>query len=215
MRDFLYRSLDHALSRIKGHGCRIGRSVPFGVLACIICRRSAWLLRGILKCLLLQRRVRFVFMAPGVTLRNALMVRFGKAVTLERGVAIDGLSLRGTELGDNVMIGAYTTVAASIPSHTGIGARFGKNSSCGPYSYSGAGGLITIGDDVAMGQRVSFHAENHNFESADVPIRLQGASSKGIVVEDDCWVGANTTFLDAAYVGHGCVIGVGSVVQGE
>jgi acetyltransferase-like isoleucine patch superfamily enzyme len=44
---------------------------------------------------------------------------------------------------------------------------------------------------------------------------LQGVNSKGIVVEDDCWVGANTTFLDGAHVGHGCVIGAGSVVRGE
>ncbi|HMD85087.1 MAG TPA: acyltransferase [Terriglobia bacterium] len=215
MGDFLYRSLEYTLSRIKGHGYRIDRSVPLCVLGGVACRRLVWLLRGILKCLLLQRKLRFVFMAPGVNLRNAVMIRLGKAVTLERGVIIDGLSLQGIELGDNVMIGAYTTVHASLLSHTGMGLRFGRNSSCGPYSYIGAGGLILIGEDVAMGQHVSFHAENHNFERTDIPIRLQGVNSKGIVVEDDCWVGANTTFLDGAHVGHGCVIGAGSVVRGE
>jgi acetyltransferase-like isoleucine patch superfamily enzyme len=215
MCDFLYRSLEYSLSRIKGRGYRIDRSVPFGVLMGVSSRRFVWLLRGIVKCLLLQRRIRFVFMAPGVNLRNAVLVRFGRAVTLERGVIIDGLSLQGIELGDNVMIGAYTTVQASMLSHMGMGVRFGRNSSCGSYSHIGAGGLITIGDDVAMGQHVSFHAENHNFERTDVPICLQGVKRKGIVIEDDCWVGANTTFLDGAHVGHGCVVGAGSVVRGE
>jgi len=215
MCDLLYRSLQYTLSRIKGHGYRIDRSVPFGVLMGVSCRRLVWVLRGILKCLLSERKFRFVFMAPGVNLRNAVLVRFGKAVTLERGVIIDGLSLQGNELVDNVMIGAYTTLQASMLSRMGTGLRFGKNSSCGPYSHIGAGGLITIGDGVAMGQHVSFHAENHNFERTDVPIRLQGVNSKGIVIAHDCWVGANTTFLDGAHVGHGCVIGAGSVVRGE
>jgi acetyltransferase-like isoleucine patch superfamily enzyme len=215
MSDFLYRSLEYRLSRVKGHGYRIDRSVPFGVLMGVSSRRFVWLLRGVLKCLLLQRRVRFVFMAPAVNLRNAVMVRFGKAVTLERGVIIDGLSLQGIELGDNVMIGAYTSVQASMLSHMGIGVRFGNNSSCGSYSHIGAGGLITIGDSVAMGQHVSFHAENHNFERTDVPICLQGVKRKGIVIEDDCWVGSNTTFLDGAHVGRGCVNGAGSIVRGQ
>jgi acetyltransferase-like isoleucine patch superfamily enzyme len=35
------------------------------------------------------------------------------------------------------------------------------------------------------------------------------------VIEDDCWVGANTTFLDGAHVGRGCVIAAGSLVRGE
>jgi acetyltransferase-like isoleucine patch superfamily enzyme len=215
MRDFLYSGLEQILSRIKKREYRVDRSVPFGVLLGVICRRSVWLFRGVLKCLFLQRKLRLVFMAPGVNLRNAVMVRFGKAVTLERGVIVDGLSVQGIELGDNVMIGAYTTIQASMLSHKGMGARLGSNSSCGPYSFIGAGGLITVGENVAMGQHVSFHAENHNFERPDVPIGLQGVSCKGIVIEDDCWLGSNTTFLDGAHVGRGCVIGAGSVVRGE
>jgi acetyltransferase-like isoleucine patch superfamily enzyme len=65
-----------------------------------------------------------------------------------------------------------------------------------------------------MGQRVSFHSENHKFDRIDIPIRLQGVSRQGITIEDDCWVGANVTFLDGAHVGRGCVIGAGSVVKG-
>lgn len=71
-----------------------------------------------------------------------------------------------------------------------------------------------IGNDVIMGQWVSFHPENHNFESLDLPIRLQGVNRQGIVVEDDCWIGAKVTFLDGAHVGKGCVIAAGAVVRG-
>ena len=154
-------------------------------------------------------------MAPGVNLRNSGLIRFGKAVTLEHGVVIDGLSHEGIELGNNVMIGPYSVIRASVLSNIGAGIRMGSGSSVDAYSYIGAGGPITIGENVIMGQHISFHAENHNYERTDVPIKYQGTRRRGIVIEDDCWVGANSTFLDGAHVGRGCVIAAGSIVRGE
>jgi len=211
----IYRSLENALSRVKRRPYVLDREIPLRVLLSVVLRRAVWLSRGLLKTLLLQGSPRFVFMAPGVSLRNTSMVRFGKSITLERGVIIDGLSRDGIEFSDNVMLGAYTTVQASTLSLVGAGIRFGKNSSCGPYSFIGAGGMITIGENVIMGQHVSFHAENHNFDRVDIPIRHQGVTRIGIVIEDDCWVGANAVFLDGARVGRGCVVAAGAVVRGE
>ena len=113
------------------------------------------------------------------------------------------------------MIGPYSLVRASVLSNLGAGIRMGSNSSVDGYSYIGAGGPITIGENVIMGQHVSFHAENHNYSRLDIPIKQQGTRREGIVIEDDCWVGANATFVDGAHVGHGCVIAAGSVVRGE
>jgi len=106
-------------------------------------------------------------------------------------------------------------IRASSPCNVGEGARIGNNSAVDAYSFVGAAGMIEIGENVIMGQHVSFHAENHNFERTDIPIKLQGTRRQGIVVEDDCWVGSNTTFLDGSHVGRGCVIAAGSVVRGE
>ena len=155
-----------------------------------------------------------VFMASGVSLRNTSMCHFGKGVTLERGVLLDGLSYNGVYLGDNVTIGAYSEIRSSMLTSLGAGLRFGNNSACGAYSFIGAGGPIFIGENVIMGQHVSFHAENHIFNSTDVPIRNQGVTKTGITIEDDCWVGANVTFLVGSHVGRGCVIAAGSVVRG-
>jgi len=83
------------------------------------------------------------------------------------------------------------------------------------YSYIGAAGKVTIGEKVIIGQHIAFHAENHDYERADIPIKEQGTRRKGIVIKDDCWVGSNTTFLDGAQVGRGCVIAAGSLVRGE
>jgi acetyltransferase-like isoleucine patch superfamily enzyme len=129
-------------------------------------------------------------------------------------VIVDGLSRRGIEIGDNVMIGPYCVIRASSLTNLGEGVRIGRGSSMDAYSYIGAGGGVSIGDSVIMGQHVSFHAENHRYERLDIPIKQQGITRKGIVVEDDCWVGSNATFLDGAQVGRGCVIAAGAVVTG-
>ena len=215
MADFLYRALERGLSALKKREYRLDRSIPLSLLVGTVLRRFAWLVRGAVKCLVLQRRIGFVFMAPNVNLRNASLIRFGKGVTLERGVIIDGLSRDGIEFGENVMIGPYSVIRAGMLSNLGAGVRMGANCSLDAYSYIGAAGPVTIGDNVIMGQHIAFHAENHDYERVDIPIKHQGTRRKGIVIEDDCWVGSNTTFLDGAHVGRGCVIAAGSLVRGE
>ncbi len=211
----LTRLLEKVISRIKGRPYIFDPNIPVSVLVSTAVRRLSWLVRGNLKSLLLRQKMCSVFVAPGVTWRNARMIRFGRGVTIERGVVLDGLSRRGVKIGDEVMIGAYCIIRASMLSNLGEGLSIGKQSSLDAYSFIGAGGGVFIGDCVIMGQHVSFHAENHQYDRLDVPIREQGTSRQGIVVEDDCWVGSNVTFLDGAHVGRGCVIAAGTVVRGE
>ena len=215
MSEDVYGALDRVLSLFKGQEYKLDRSVPFRLLCAIAIRRFCWLLRGATKCLVLQGKIRFLYMAPQVNLRNASRIRFGKGITLERGVIIDGLSCDGVHFGDNVVIGPYSVVRASLPSNLGAGVRMGSNSALDAYSFIGAAGLVEIGENVIMGQHVAFHAENHNYERTDIPIKQQGTRRQGIVIEDDCWVGSNTVFLDGAHVGRGCVIAAGAVVRGE
>ena len=211
----IYSRLEYVISRLKGRKYEIDRRIPISLILTVMLRRLSWMLRGLFRTLLLQGRPKPVFIAPNVNLRNASLVHFGNGVTLDRGVIIDGLSTNGIRLGDNVAIGAYSIVCAAMLSHLGDGIQFGNNSSTGPYSFIGAGGPITIGENVIMGQHVSFHSENHNFDRIDLPIRSQGVNRVGILVEDDCWVGANVVLLDGAHVGRGSVVAAGAVVRGN
>ena len=63
-----------------------------------------------------------------------------------------------------------------------------------------------------MGPFVSIHAENHRFSKKNVPIRLQGETRKGVVIGENCWIGAKTTILDGVHIGNGAVIAAGAVV---
>ncbi len=175
------------------------------------CRLLRWT-RSILRGFSWKKRI---FIGRGVELRSRSLIQLGFGVTLGDGVLIDALSREGVVLGDNVNIGESTRIEASGSiSDIGKGINFGNNSGIGAFSFVGGAGGVKIGNDVIMGQWVSFHPENHNFDRLDVPIRLQGISRRGIVIEDDCWIGAKVTFLDGAYVGHGCVIAAGALVRG-
>jgi len=68
------------------------------------------------------------------------------------------------------------------------------------------------GDNVICGPRVSFHAENHVYTDPNTPIRLQGVTRRGIVVEADCWIGAGSMILDGVRIGRGTVVAAGAVV---
>ena len=215
MKEPIYKFVEAAITRLKGKPYSLDRAIPLGVLLGMLMRRLVWLLRGFFKALVLQRRFVFVFMAGGVNLRGASLIRFGRGVTLERGVTIDGLMRNGIVLGDNVRLGPYSTMIGPPPSALGYGIKIGANSAADSYSFLGGGGPLVIGDNVIMGEHVCFHPENHRFDQLDVPIKDQGMERKGITIEDDVWVGANVTFLDGAHVGRGSVIGAGSVVRGE
>jgi len=201
--------------RVKGAHYDVDERIPTSALLSFAGRRTIWLLRGFVKVLILQRQVKLIFMGPGARLQNASMIRFGRAVTLGPGSILDGLAERGVELGDNVTIGAYSIVRSTgVLTKLGVGVRMGKNSSIDAYSFIGAAGGVFIGENVMMGQHISFHAEEHNHSRVDCPIRDQGTRHQGIVIGDDCWIGSNVTLLDGVHVGRGCVIGAGAVVKG-
>ena len=63
-----------------------------------------------------------------------------------------------------------------------------------------------------FGPKCSLFAENHVFSDVESSIKSQGVQQKGIVIEDDCWIGSNVTILDGVTIGKGSVIGAGTMV---
>jgi acetyltransferase-like isoleucine patch superfamily enzyme len=125
-------------------------------------------------------------------------------------------SVRGTL----IQIGARTLVDAFVKiKPTGgmgdvvIGADSAINS--GTVIYTGNG--VTIGDAVAIAANCTLAPTNHEVKDRTKRIRDQGfqPSRGGIVIEDDCWLGAGVVVLDGAVIRQGAVIAAGSVVRGE
>ena len=89
----------------------------------------------------------------------------------------------------------------------------GKNVGIAANAFISMRGPVTIGDDTIFGPNVAIHAENHNFNDVKVPIRLQGATRKGVTIGNDCWIGSNVKILDGVTIGNGCIIAAGAVVN--
>lgn len=69
-----------------------------------------------------------------------------------------------------------------------------------------------IGANCSIAPNVVIVGANHNFSKTDEIIKLQGSTSNGIIIEDDVWIGANSTILDGVRIGHGAIVAAGAVV---
>lgn len=91
--------------------------------------------------------------------------------------------------------------------------QIGQHCQFGPFVSMNAGGSsIIIGDHVGISHLTTIHSGQHVFDDPAQPIFEQGTTHKGIVIEDDCWIGAKATILDGVTIGRGSVIGAGAVV---
>lgn len=73
-------------------------------------------------------------------------------------------------------------------------------------------GQVTIGANCSIAPNVVIVGQNHNFSDKSQIIKAQGSSSKGIVIHDDVWIGANATILDGVTIGEGAIVAAGAVV---
>ena len=73
-------------------------------------------------------------------------------------------------------------------------------------------GPVTIGNQVILAQNVVLSGLNHNYENINLPIRKQGVKVASIVIEDECWIGANSTITAGVHIGKHSIVAGGSVV---
>ncbi len=142
-------------------------------------------------------------------------VRLGRGVKVEELAEVQGLSARGVTLGDGVTVGRGASIRpSSYYGHDlGEGISIGAGSAIGAYAWIGASGFVSIGAAVLLGPRVVIIPENHVFDDVKTPIKDQGVERDGVVIEDDCWIGANVTILAGVTIGRGSIVAAGAVVN--
>jgi len=123
-------------------------------------------------------------------------VHFG-ANSVIRGNVIVG---NHVTIDDNVEIRNLTVEFSTIGDHS----SFNRNTVLR--------GRYNIGNHVAVGPNCCIMGFNHKFDNKQIPISKQGNTIKGIIINDDVWIGANSVILDGVVIGKGSVIGGGSVV---
>lgn len=178
-----------------------------------VCARTSSLVRAQWK-LIGVGGDRWRLVESGCSIRHRRFLTIGAGSVLEHGARLTCLSRNGIHIGKRVTVGKYSLIeCTSVLWNLGEGLRVGDGSSIGDYSFIGCAAGVTIGANVLMGQRVSFHSQNHNFDDVTRPIREQGVTSSPIVIGDNCWLGAGSIVLSGVEIGAGSVVAAGSVVN--
>ena len=169
-------------------------------------------LRG-LKLFLFGKFPKFVFLGKCVDFQYISKIKIGKGVRIDQYCRISGLGKVGVLIGDRVSIGPFSTII-TCTTHTNLGEGIiiGHDVGIGGYASIGGAGLVTIGEHTIAGQYLSIHPENHIFSDNDTLIKDQGTTRKGVVIGQNCWIGAKVTICDGVKIGNHCVIGAGAVV---
>jgi acetyltransferase-like isoleucine patch superfamily enzyme len=139
-------------------------------------------------------------------------IQLGASVYLDHGVYLHG----GT---GGLTIGAGSFIMNGCRLHvfnyrdlTQAGIRLGRRTFLGEGSTMRGQGGIVVGDNVLFGPHTQVLAVDHVFMNPEMPVMDQGITARGIVIEDNCWIGAGATVLDGVTIGRGAVIGAGAVV---
>ena len=166
-------------------------------------------LRSILYQFIFAKVGNFIFIDSGVDIKSAGSIELGKRVVLQGNVHLNGWHLDSKlRLKDFV----YLDRGVNIMIHENADVEIGERTYIGPYTCIAGPGPLRIGDNCLISSNCGIYGNNHVFEDPTQLIRKQGFTSKGITIEDDCWLGTGVKILDGVTLGKGSVIGAGAVV---
>ncbi|WP_222439144.1 acyltransferase [Echinicola salinicaeni] len=135
-------------------------------------------------------------------------IKIGRGVEFLGRVIID-LSHDGeVNIGDNVVL-----MEGVILKPFGGKIIIGNNCSINPYCVLYGHGGLTIGNYVRIATHTIIIPANHIIEALDIPVCEQGLSTKGIIIEEDVWIGAGVKILDGVKIEKGSVLAAGAVIN--
>lgn len=136
---------------------------------------------------------------------NPFIHKRGKGSKVRSRTRMDVLPFNRFQLGANSTIEDFCTV------NNGVGdVLIGDNSLIGMGNV--IIGPVTIGNNVIFAQNIVASGLNHEYRDVSQPIHAQKILVASIVVEDDCWIAANSVITSGVTIGKHSVIAAGAVV---
>lgn len=136
---------------------------------------------------------------------NPFMHSKGRNSLIRKNTRMDLLPFREFKIGKNSTIEDFSVINNGMGAVIlGDGVRVGlSNVIIGP---------VTIGNDVIIAQNVVISGLNHGYEDISMPICKQPCTTKPILVEDECWIGANCVITAGVTIGKHSIVAAGSIV---
>lgn len=206
--------LNKIIQRLGKENYKVDDALNSNDIWMVLCARFIQMFRGLFLKLKLKSSKGIIFKGKNCKIKHCKKIVAGKSLTIGDHVEINALSKHGIIIGDNVSILKNTIIECTgVIRELGEGLKIGNHVGIAQNCFIQVRGKVKIGNYVILGPGVSIFSENHLFENKNTPIMQQGASRKGVIIEDDVWLGAGATILDGVIVGRGSVIAAGSVVN--
>ena len=210
----LVKLMSKVISKIKHTEYVIDSNITDSVMLGIIFEKFFMILRGLRHKLFIKKSKGLLFVGKRVKLKCRRKMKFFGTAVIEDGVKIDALSKGGIEIGEGFSIGRNSIIECTgVIRELGEKLIIGRNVGIAANAFISMRGPVEIGDDTIFGPNVAIHAENHNYCDLDKPIRLQGATRKGVKIGKNCWIGSGAIILDGVTIGDGCIVAAGAVVN--
>ncbi len=206
--------LNKIISKIKKEDYKIDSNITFSVICGTIFRKMKMYIRGWCTKPFFKKARGTLFIGKKCDIRCKKKISFLGSATIEDYVKIDALSKGGIKIGNNFSIGRNSIIECTgVLRELGEELEIGDNVGIAANAFIAVRGKLKIGSNTIFGPNVSIHTENHNFAELDKPIRLQGATRKGIQIGEDCWIGSKAIILDGVNIGNHAIIAAGAVVN--
>jgi galactoside O-acetyltransferase len=150
---------------------------------------------------------KLIYIEKNVTVRGYENIEIGSKCKIFQGSIIDASKGR-LVLKNNVTV-CVNSIVNSAGGFIVIAAGTTIGDFCNLY---GQGGL-TIGKDIMVASCVQIVPNTHTYQDVSKAIKFQDEESKGIIIEDGCWIGTNVVILDGETIGKNVVIAAGSIVN--
>lgn len=136
---------------------------------------------------------------------NPLVHKRHRTSSARSTARLDVLPFRRFDLGAGSSVEAYCVI------NNGVGdVIIGSDSLVGVGSV--VIGPVRIGASVIIAQHAVLSGLNHEYQDIHTPIRDQPVTTAPIVVDDECWIGANSVITAGVTIGRHSVVAGGSVV---
>ncbi len=150
------------------------------------------------------------YIAPSATINHSHL-KLGANIFIGDRVTIfedrDGGSV---ELADSVYLHNDTCIQTGDGGSLKIGSDTHIQSRC---QFSAYKAPIQIGSGVQIASNCAFYLYNYEITSNELIKNQSLPSNRGIIVDDDVWLGHGAIVLDGIRIGKGAVIGSGAVVN--
>lgn len=206
--------LSKVISKIKKEDYKVDENITFSVVFGLILKKVMMIFRGIIRKPFFNKSNGTLFIGKKCDLKNKRKITFLGSATIEDYTKIDALSKGGITIGNNFSIGRNSIIECTgVLRELGEELEIGENVGIAANAFIAVRGKVKIGSNTIIGPGVSIHSENHNFQELDTPIRLQGATRKGVTIGEDCWIGSKAVILDGVNIGNHVIVAAGAVVN--